>query len=126
MAKVIKCFETIKLPEWSSSLEYAAKVDTGACTCSLHCDVVFEQKGLLNFKPFGYNQIIRTKNFTQRHIVYGNGARQLHYFVSTTLHLGNKHYENISFSLTNRQGLKFPVLIGRKFLRNNKFVVKTF
>ena len=50
-----------------------------------------------------------------------NGQTELRVFVKTKIIFFNKEHE-IELSLTNRSEMKYPILVGRKFLKN-KFLV---
>jgi len=109
--------------------EIAIKIDTGAYTSSIHCKDIIEENGVLKCTFLDedhpqYNSMLFTfteyKKITVRS---SNGIAQKRYEVKSTIQLFNKTYK-ISLSLNDRQEMKFPVLIGRKFL-NDKFIVDT-
>ena len=56
-----------------------------------------------------------------RHVKSSNGAVQERIFIKTTLRLFGREYET-ELSLTDRKNMKYPMLIGRKFLEG-RFVV---
>jgi len=56
-----------------------------------------------------------------RHVRSSNGLIQERIFIKTTLELFGHRYET-ELSLTDRASMKYPMLIGRKFLEN-RFVV---
>lgn len=109
--------------------DIAIKIDTGAYTSSIHCENIREENNLLlctfldeehplyNGKEF---------SFADYDIVFvrsSNGIIQKRYQVESTIKIFNKVYK-ISLSLSSRQEMRFPVLIGRKFL-TRKFIVDT-
>ena len=109
--------------------DIAIKIDTGAYTSSIHCENIREENDLLlctfldeehplyNGKEF---------SFTDYDIVFvrsSNGIIQKRYQVMSTIKIFSKVYK-ISLSLSSRQEMRFPVLIGRKFL-TKKFIVDT-
>ncbi|HEY9184995.1 MAG TPA: RimK/LysX family protein [Salegentibacter sp.] len=109
--------------------DIAIKIDTGAYTSSIHCENIREENNLLlctfldeehplyNGKEF---------SFTDYDIVFvrsSNGIIQKRYQVMSTIKIFSKVYK-ISLSLSSRQEMRFPVLIGRKFL-TKKFIVDT-
>ncbi len=108
-----------------------AKVDTGAFTSALHCTkirfgekdgtpavsfqisgAIIGRKGVSNFE---------TTSFTRRKIKSSTGHIENRVVIKTDLVVFGKKYKT-EFSLTNRSGMKFPVLLGRKFL-NRGFLV---
>lgn len=103
------------------------KIDTGAFTSSIHCYKYYEENGVLNclFYDKGhpnYNgKKILFKNFTTTKVKSSNGIVQSRYKVKTTIILFNKVYK-IHLTLNDRDDMKYPILIGRKFLLK-KFVV---
>lgn len=128
--KTIGRTELVDLPEWDL-LEIEAKIDTGAYSSSLHCHHIeeFKKEGesfirfnLLDPDHPAYNEkLFELPIHDQREVKSSNGQRETRYFVRTNIELFNKNYP-IEFSLTDRSEMKYPLLIGRKFL-NEKFVV---
>lgn len=120
----------VDFPEWGlTSIE--AKVDTGAYGCALHCHHVEEinQAGqrVLRFKLFDpdhpeYNdQYLFATQYSEKRVRSSSGEVEHRYSVKTKLRLFGKSYRT-EFSLTDRQQMRYPVLIGRKFL-NKRFLV---
>lgn len=103
------------------------KIDTGAYTSSIHCTEITEKEGtltclFLDKKHPLYNK----KKFTfaeyKRVVVKSsNGMIQHRYAVKSTIKIFGKTYK-LSLSLNDRSDMRFPVLIGRKFL-SGKFIV---
>jgi len=71
--------------------------------------------------PHYNRKIIVFKNYTTAKVKSSNGLVQQRYKVKTKIILFGKKY-SISLTLTDRNDMKFPILIGRKFLMK-KFVV---
>jgi hypothetical protein len=100
-----------------------AKVDTGAYTCSLHCSYAEVVKGKLEFVLMDeehpeFTGIKYTfKRFKQREVKNSFGEAELRYVIKTSIKIFD-HRIRAEFSLSNRGNLKFPVLLGRKILRN--------
>lgn len=100
-----------------------AKVDTGAWNCCLHCSGAQVIDGKLHFvlldeehpeftgKPFVFNK------FDQREIRNSFGETELRYVIKTTIVIFDRRIR-AEFSLSNRGNLRFPVLLGRKILRD--------
>jgi len=122
--------EKVSLPEFAIN-DLTAKIDTGAYTSSIHCHKVFEKESEngkeLCFKLLdpAHKDYERTsyysKSYKQKLVKSSNGKSELRYTIRTTLKIGKKTYK-IEFSLTNRKTMKYPVLLGRKFIKR-KFIV---
>jgi hypothetical protein len=103
------------------------KIDTGAFTSSMHCHQVVEEDDLLKCLFFdkghpNYNKkIIVFKNFSTTKVKSSNGMVQKRYIVKTSVILFEKKYK-IDLTLSTRSEMKYPILIGRKFL-SKKFLV---
>lgn len=105
----------------------AVKIDTGAYTSSIHCENIEEKDGRLYCTFLDEEHPLYNGKefiFEEYDIVFvrsSNGMIQKRYQVQSTIKLFNKVFK-ISLSLSARQEMKFPVLIGRKFL-SKKFIV---
>jgi hypothetical protein len=103
------------------------KIDTGAFTSSMHCHKVIEEDNLLKCLFFdkehpNYNRkIIVFKNYSTTKVKSSNGIVQNRYIVKTSIILFDKKYK-INLTLSTRDEMKYPILIGRKFL-SKKFIV---
>ena len=122
--------ELVELPEWNiQSIE--AKIDTGAYTSSLHCHHIeeYDRSGkayirfnLLDPEHPAYNdQLIEFPIFDRRDVKSSNGVSESRFFIKTVIKFFDEEYD-IELSLTDRSEMKYPILIGRKFLKN-KFIV---
>lgn len=100
-----------------------AKVDTGAYTCSLHCSRAEVIGGVLEFilldeeHPEFTGMPFRFKKFVQREVRNSFGEAELRYVIKTKVKIFDRIIR-AEFSLSNRGNLTFPVLLGRKILRN--------
>ena len=105
-----------------------AKIDTGAKTSSLHCtDIVPLKNNLVKFI------VLNEKNekLTDDHVIKtisrisnvksSNGDVQKRYFVKTKIVIYNKIY-TMEVSLSFRDTMKYPLLIGRELLKQG-FIV---
>ncbi|MFD2517212.1 ATP-dependent zinc protease family protein [Salinimicrobium flavum] len=107
----------------------SVKVDTGAYTSSIHCDNIVEEKGILRCTfldeehPLYNGKEFRFSDYDIVFVKSSNGIVQKRYQIQTTITLFGKTHR-ISLSLTARQEMRFPVLLGRKFI-TKKFVVDT-
>jgi hypothetical protein len=106
-----------------------AKVDTGAYTSSLHCEEIsiIELEGIptLNFtlinpdtqEKKGYN----FTTFATKKIRNSFGEMEERYLIKTPLKIGRKTIL-VNISLSNRDKMRYPVLIGRRPLKG-KFLI---
>ncbi|MEZ4801793.1 MAG: RimK/LysX family protein [Gelidibacter sp.] len=103
------------------------KIDTGAYTSSIHCHKVMVVDDVLvclfydEGHPHYNGKEIKFKEFSKAKVKSSNGLVQKRYKVKTSIVLFNKKY-NISLTLSTRDDMKYPILIGRKFL-SKKFIV---
>lgn len=97
-----------------------AKIDTGAYSNVLHCDYIEEIDGKLNFK-IGDNKY-QFEKFKKISVKSSFGQEQERYAILTNVVLGNISYK-LYVSLNNRDKMKYPVLIGRRFLQKFKYIV---
>lgn len=103
------------------------KIDTGAFTSSMHCHKVVEEDNLLKCLFFdrehpNYNKKIMVfKNYSTTKVKSSNGMVENRYIVKTSVILFEKKYK-IHLTLSTRHEMKYPILIGRKFL-SKKFIV---
>ncbi len=104
-----------------------AKVDTGAYTTALHCHDIREENGVLYFKlldpthPDYNKQEQRFTEYSQKEIRNSFGETEKRYIIKTIVKIGRKRIKSV-ISLTDRGTMRYPVLIGRKLLKN-RFVV---
>jgi hypothetical protein len=108
-----------------------AKVDTGAYTSSIHCDNInivaengkpilyFSINQLINHKE--ETKILRFENFTQKKIKNSFGELEERYVIKTLVNIGRKKIWS-TLSLSNRESMRYPLLIGRKMLKG-KFII---
>ena len=111
--------ETVSFPDLE--IESArAKVDTGAYGNALHVDDISVENGKLTFA------IGETRHEYDRYktVVVRNsfGKKQKRYSILTKMVMGGSTYK-VHVSLTNRKKMKYPVLIGRRFLGKFRYMV---
>ncbi len=111
--------ERIAIPEFGVKT-IKVKIDTGAYTSAIHAIDVKVDGDILVFNINGTN--VTTKDYTTVSVKSSNGDAELRYLIKTYIILGGKRY-NIESTLSDRSKMKYPILIGRKFLSDNKFVV---
>ncbi|WP_373000997.1 ATP-dependent zinc protease [Sulfurimonas sp.] len=108
--------------------ELDAKVDTGADSNALHCDDIFiDDDNIVHFKLLDevheayHGKHMKMPLFEMRKIRSSNGKLQHRPSIKVKVNFFGQEYETV-VSLTNRADMKYPMLIGRKFLEN-KFLV---
>lgn len=108
------------------------KIDTGAYTSSLRCEYweEIEQDGhrSLSFTVLDEstgipkeNRTFITSDYSVRKVKNSAGTLSLRYSIKTRIHIFKQDHL-VEFTLAHRKGLKFPVLLGRKFLGNHYLV----
>jgi len=124
--RLIGRIEKVIFPTWDIP-PMDGKVDTGAFTSSLHCtDIRHDPFGkLVTFSiPLSDGSQMReiqARVYDLRNIKSSNGIVEERVVIITSIEIGGEEYK-IEISLTDRSDMKYPVLLGRKFLRN-KFIV---
>ena len=108
-----------------------AKIDTGARTSALHAFEVspFTENGkqMVRFSihPFQRNVDVVKRCVAevadQRRVTDSGGHREERYFILTTVALGEQQWE-IEVTLTNRDNMKFRMLLGRTAMEQ-RFIV---
>ncbi len=97
-----------------------AKIDTGADSSSVHVEnLSVSEDGILSFELFGKK--IERKDFKAVVVRSSNGDEEVRYRAPLSMKIGSKKIKAF-FTLSNRGKNNFPVLIGRKTIKN-KFVV---
>ncbi len=103
------------------------KVDTGAYTSSIHCQDIEEKDGVLcaTFLDEDHEQYhgkkLEFQDYQITNVRSSNGSLETRYEVLANIRMFGKLYK-ISLTLSNRKEMRFPVLLGRKFL-SKKFIV---
>lgn len=109
-------------------IDIQAKVDTGAFSSALHCDrlaIRHERDGIWAdievMAPDGVRRIATLPVIRERYIKNSSGSGEYRFIVQIGVVLFGRKIIT-EFSLTDRSGMDFPVLLGRKLL-HGKFVV---
>lgn len=107
------------------------KIDTGAYTSTIHCSkvklVLVNGVQQLNFCVLDrlhpqFNDVVHSvTDFSVKRVRSSNGVLEERYAVKTKAVLFGRSFP-ITFTLSDRKKMRFPVLIGRKFI-NRKFLV---
>jgi hypothetical protein len=124
--KILGIYEKIDFPDFGIK-SIKVKIDTGAYTGAFHCtkikEVVTDKGKELHFSPFDNPQVdIRTPEYETKHVKSSNGEKTERYFITTKINIAGKNYQTV-LSLADRTTMKWPVIIGRKFLIENNFLV---
>jgi hypothetical protein len=120
--------------EWASLPDFGlknvkVKIDTGAYSSSIHVSLIEEVDGILyvvfldSNHPEFQNNPFSFKEFRRKKVKSSNGIIQERYFIKTYIVLGSVKIKT-EFSLTQRKGMRYPILIGRKLL-NKRFLIDT-
>ena len=107
------------------------KIDSGAYTSSIHCSQIKQYtKGSEQFISFTLldpehklytNKQFTFKKYSAKKVKSSNGQSEERFMIQTTIEIFNKSFP-IYLTLSERKEMKFPILIGRKFL-NKKFII---
>jgi len=104
-----------------------AKIDTGADSNALHCDNIEIKDGFVHFvlldeiHPSYHGKKMSMPLYKIKKVKSSNGQVQERPSIKVTVDFFGKKYKTV-ISLTNRADMKYPMLIGRKFL-SGKFLV---
>ncbi|WP_242156207.1 ATP-dependent zinc protease [Aestuariivivens sediminis] len=103
------------------------KMDTGAYTSAIHCSEIIKENDTLRcifnsavHQNFGKTEIV-FHNYRHTNVKSSNGYKENRYKVKSEVIFFGKTYK-INLTLSTRDDMKFPVLIGRQFLKQ-KFLV---
>lgn len=105
------------------------KIDTGAYTSSLHCyhieiiNSILKCQFLDSKHPGFQESFLEFSAFTQKKVKSSNGIVENRYLIKTEILIFGESYP-IDLTLTERGSMRFPVLLGRKFL-SRRFIVDT-
>lgn len=124
--KLLGRIDTIDFPKLNLKA-INVKIDTGAYTSAIHCSkireenntlyCIFDHKGHPNFKT----EEIAFSDYSYTDVKSSNGIKENRYKIKTDVIFFGKTYK-INLTLSTRDDMRFPVLIGRQFLKH-KFLV---
>ena len=117
--------DVLDFPDWGLH-NVRAKIDTGAYTSAIHCTQIklLKDKRLSFYLPAHKGQKRQrfiTNEFELKSVKNSFGQSELRYVVKTSVVLFGENTK-AEFSLADRTSMRFPVLLGRKFL-SNRFLV---
>jgi len=124
--EVIGYIETVDLPELEL-FGLDAKIDTGADSSSIHCDDMIIDGDMVSFSLCDeVHKAYHGKKITlpiakRKKVKSSNGKSQERIFIKTLIKLGCKSYE-AEISLSNRENMKYPMLVGRRFMSHRYLV----
>lgn len=113
-----------------TALSVPSKIDSGAYRSSVHAvnikEVTKDGEKVLKFSLLGHPcapvpRPLETTRFTKLEVKSSNGKTETRYEVTLKIKIGSKIF-NTSFTLADRSNNVYPVLIGRKALKN-RFMV---
>ncbi|TSJ41190.1 ATP-dependent zinc protease family protein [Fluviicola chungangensis] len=130
--KIIGRKDLVSFPEFELT-NVPVKIDSGAYSSSMHCQsieiiefgdkeqlrVVFLDSGISGYT----GKEVIFDEFKTKIVKSSNGVAQERFFVKGTVRLFGETYETV-FSLTERTGLRNPILLGRRLL-NKRFLIDT-
>lgn len=125
---VIGRAEIITFPDYLA-MPVSAKVDTGADTSSIWATDVRVEGARLQFKLLraphpayaGKDIVLEESDYSVTRVANSFGHKELRYVVKLRIKVAGK-LVNATFTLADRSQKTYPVLLGRKLLKN-KFVV---
>ena len=128
---VIGRSERIDLPDLGLK-NINAKIDTGAYSSAIHSYHIHIQtiKGIevLTFElldpshPKYERKTFKVKNFKLKKVKNSFGSAEKRYTIQSTITIFKRKIK-AEFTLTNRSEMRFPILLGRKFLHTGNFLV---
>lgn len=112
-------------------LDLDSKIDSGASTSALHAQQIkkikIDDKNYVKFRmldkshPAYEDNDITLPLYRIKRVKSSNGFAQKRYSIQTRMKIGDKIYR-IEFTLTDRKDMRYPILLGTKFLKK-KFLI---
>lgn len=122
---IVGCVENVDLPEFGIT-QQPAKIDTGAYSGAVHCSMIRvatrDGQRVLQFKPSDTGKLFEMNDFEELYIRSSTGHQVKRYNVPTTIRLFGKTYP-ITIGVSNRKDMRYEILLGRRFLRENNIIV---
>lgn len=124
--KILGRIDKIDFPEFGL-YNIDVKIDTGAYTSAIHCSKIVEKNGKLHCTfHMGEEFLFASKEivfdtFSKTNVKSSNGHKENRYKIKSRVILFGKSYR-INLTLSTRDDMRYPVLIGRQFLKH-KFLV---
>lgn len=105
------------------SMEFIARVDTGAASTSLHAESVQVEDGMVDFIAVSRDglRVPMSMPVVKTGTVRNSGGRKERVYVEMTLnHEGRS--KQVWVNLNDRSGLTYPLLLGRDWLKDEYMV----
>jgi hypothetical protein len=128
--KIVGASEKVSFPDLGL-YDIDAKIDTGAYTTALHCHDIEEaeiggrlalQYKILDPSHPEYNHKgFSTMSYTKKVVRNSFGDKEERFVIKTRIKIGTRTIRAF-VSLTDRQSMRYPVLVGRKLLKG-RFIV---
>lgn len=128
--QLIGATDYLALPEFGLE-SIACKVDSGAYTSTLHCSDIWllekEEEIFLCFKLYAPNFNINTRktykfqNFKTRNVRSSNGSLDERFSIRTPVVIFGRK-TTTEFTLSSRSKMRYPILLGRRFLRGRYLI----
>lgn len=123
---IIGRIDTVNFPELGL-FDIQVKIDTGAYTSAIHCSKIEEIDGKLYCVFYDQSHLdysetpIIFNTYSTTGVKSSNGFKENRFKIKSTVVFFGKTYK-INLTLSTRDDMRFPVLIGRQFLKR-KFLV---
>lgn len=124
--QIIGRIDTVNFPDLGL-FGIQVKIDTGAYTSAIHCSKIEELDGKLycifydqSHSDYSEKPIVFS-NYSTTGVKSSNGYKENRFKIKSTIEIFGKIYK-INLTLSTRDDMRFPVLIGRQFLKR-KFLV---
>lgn len=124
--EIIGRLEYVGLPDFGIQ-KIVAKIDTGAYTGAIHAtnikEIELAGQKMIEFKlldddhPEFIDRVHTVSNFETKKVKSSTGESEIRYTIPVQLVIKNKTL-NIKLSLSNRKEMRYPILLGRKFIKN--------
>lgn len=108
-----------------------AKIDTGAYGCAIHCHKIrIKERNRIKYLYFDLldpshpkyeNKVLKSARFTTKRVKNSFGETEKRYVIKASIRIFDELID-LELSLTDRSEMKYPILLGREFLRN-RFIV---
>lgn len=128
--RIIGRKDKAEFPEFGIS-EIDIKIDTGAYTSSIHCHHIEEMEIggktyltflLLDPSHAEYNEkLFKVSKYKRKFIKNSFGTSENRFILQTVIKIFGEEFP-IQLSLSERENMKYPVLIGRRLLKK-RFIV---
>ena len=124
--QILGRFDKVDFPELDL-YNIKTKVDTGAYTSAINCTKITEEENGLRC-VFHSNDSLNSegkevlfKTYSRTDVKSSNGHKENRYKVRSSVIIFGKTYK-INLTLSTREDMRFPVLLGRQFLKRKYLV----